>query len=418
MGTQDDEAKSSRSKRFRRYETIEEDVLNRIGCDVEINDMLKIRLREAGSNEDIFTYMACWDYFRRLSLMRKVLMFTLKEESHFYYQEPIFKGDSQDDHLWFMLKDDWIARKSRVLMDDVTRSLSALIYYRDLDTTTLRDLIDSKGRIILEDPQPGVPIVGIPRPPRASMYLGLFEKMAGVYSVLLQGAYNPPAFAQPQYDQYYQQYPPLPPGVKFVKFIIYPEEDDVEPGVILGRTFLQEKSLDDWEHLLDFNLDDIPLLGEEELPPFEVRHVIKTMAYHDKYKKILDEIWKDRVELDGMIVKEEEESVKRIKGEALKEKDDPRAFIFSVRLEGKVNKNVLADTGSDINTMPYRIYETLGRDEMKKVDRGITMINHTQAEAFGVLTNVLCQVGVTTINAKFLILDIPFDHDAPIVVGR
>ncbi|GJU75291.1 hypothetical protein Tco_1272361 [Tanacetum coccineum] len=195
--------------------------------------------------------------------------------------------------------------------------------------------------------------------------------------------------------------------------------------------FLEEikeegKSNDDWDNLLDFNIDDIPLLGEEGLPPFvckmgksshnkkramenlnffyqdigtslsagghltkeeeakealairmsqkfalleEERPIIKTMAYHDKYKKILDEVWKDKVELDGKIVKEEEEAV---------------------------NENALADTGTDINTMPYRIYEQLGREDMKKVDRGITMINHTQ----------------------FLILDIPIDRDSPIVVGR
>ncbi|GJX87680.1 putative reverse transcriptase domain-containing protein [Tanacetum coccineum] len=289
----------------------------------------------------------------------------------------------------------------------------------------------------------------------------------------------------------------------FVKFIINPEEDDFEPGVILGRSFLRlakgvvdfgngvitiypkpdsfeddsektGKSSDDWDQLLDFNFDDVPKFGEE-LPPFvckigksnrnkkramenlnifyqdigpsssagghltqkvaakealairisqkfslleEERPVIETMAYNDKYKKILDEIWKDKVELDGKIVKEDEEAVKRIKGEALKEKDDPGAFIFPIRLEGKVNENALADTGSDINTMPYQIYETLGREEMKKIDRGITMINHTQVEAMGKLSNVLCQVGVTTIIAKFLILDIPIDRDAPIVVGR
>nr|GFC50663.1 hypothetical protein [Tanacetum cinerariifolium] len=94
---------------------------------------------------------------------------------------------------------------------------------------------------------------------------------------------------------------------------------------------------------------------------------------------------KDKVELDRKTVKEEEDVVKRIKGEALKEKDDPGAFIFPIRLEGKVNENALADTGSDINTMPYRIYETLGRKEMKKIDKGITVINHTQAEAMGEL---------------------------------
>ncbi|GKE21317.1 hypothetical protein Tco_1432829, partial [Tanacetum coccineum] len=113
----------------------------------------------------------------------------------------------------FILK---IVRKSRVLTDDVIRILSALIYCRDLDTTTLRDLIDYEGRLIPEDPQPGVPRLGILRPPRASMQdlydrMGRFEHMVGVYSVPLQGAYNPPGYAQPQYDQYYQQYPPPPP---------------------------------------------------------------------------------------------------------------------------------------------------------------------------------------------------------------
>ncbi|GKC95354.1 hypothetical protein Tco_1160796, partial [Tanacetum coccineum] len=159
----------------------------------------------------------------------------------------------------------------------------------------------------------------------------------------------------------------------FVKFIINPEQEDVEPGVILGRSFLrmtkvitnfeagtvtiypeidpfledieeEQKSLDDWDHLLDFNLDDVPLLGEEELSPFVCK------------------MGKNKVELDGKIVKEEEEAVKRIKGEALKEKDNPGAFIFPIRLEGRV--------------------------------------------------------GVTTLIVKFLILNIPIDRNAPIVVGR
>ncbi|GJX21220.1 putative reverse transcriptase domain-containing protein, partial [Tanacetum coccineum] len=234
------------------------------------------------------------------------------------------------------------------------------------------------------------------------------------------------------------------------------------------------KSSDDWDQLLNFNFDDV-LKSREELSPFickmgksnrnkkrsmenfnlsyqdvgpstsagrhltqeevakeelairisqryalleEERPVIETMAYNDKYKMILDEIWKDKVELDGKTVKEDEDAVKRIKGEALKEKEDPGAFIFPIRLKGKVNKNALADTGSDINTMHYRIFEIIGREDIKKADRGITMIDHTQAEAMGKLSNVLCQVGVTTIIAKFIILDIPIDRDAPIVVGR
>ncbi|GKA04567.1 hypothetical protein Tco_0683687 [Tanacetum coccineum] len=104
--------------------------------------------------------------------------------------------------------------------------LSTLIYCRALDTTTLRDLIDSEGRLIPEAPEPGVPRVAIPRPPRASMqdlyermgsmkicqgaiermsyrqsyhwdkYAGVFEHIAGVYNVSLQRAYNPPGYDQ------------------------------------------------------------------------------------------------------------------------------------------------------------------------------------------------------------------------------
>ncbi|GJU73623.1 hypothetical protein Tco_1265028 [Tanacetum coccineum] len=182
--------------------------------------------------------------------------------------------------------------------------------------------------------------------------------------------------------------------IYFMKFIINPEEDDVEPRVILSRSilrltkaitdfwagtvtiyvdidlFLEEteeegKTNDDWDHLLDFNIDDVPLLGEEGLLPFvckmgksshnkkramenfnffyqdigtsssagghltqeeaakeaisirmnqkfalleEERPIIETMAYNDKYKKILNEIWKDKVELDGKIIKEDEEA--------------------------------------------------------------------------------------------------------------
>ncbi|GJT59493.1 hypothetical protein Tco_1003026 [Tanacetum coccineum] len=155
---------------------------------------------------------------------------------------------------------------------------------------------------------------------------------------------------------------------------------DIGPSSSAGRHLTQEESA---KEELAIRISQRYALLEEE------RHVIKTITYNDKYKKILDEIWKDKVELDGKNVKENEEEVKRIKGKALKEKDDPGAFIFPIRLE-----------------------------DMKKIDRGITMINHTQAEAMEKLSNVLFQVGVTTIIAKFLILNIPIDRDAPIVVGR
>ncbi|GKE03625.1 hypothetical protein Tco_1395643, partial [Tanacetum coccineum] len=207
MGGNDAEAGSSRSKRSRQYETVEEvllpqvhhefllwegynnkaksryntklanslprhvysscvikwDILNGMGCDGEIDDMLRIKLREPESNEEIFTFVAwirafnikepiylklCHEFYstykfdevcaddelqtkkiikfrhggraynltllefaRRLGLYHADELeedgFDVVKESCFYYQKPNFEGDSQDDHLWLVSKDYW-----------------------------------------------------------------------------------------------------------------------------------------------------------------------------------------------------------------------------------------------------------------------------------------------------------------------
>ncbi|GKB05621.1 hypothetical protein Tco_0833816 [Tanacetum coccineum] len=271
MGTNDDEAGSSRSKRSR-HETVEEDVLNRMGCDGEIDDMLRIKVREAELDEEIFTSVAwirafninepiyvelCHELYSTYEFnevyaddelqTKKIIKFRLGGRAHslnllefarrlrlyqaveleeygfnVYFEGGLRNNDNfnaQDYWLveritlflsmfdarhqngyanvaWVIAR--WmkrkgagtqkesqiycgqfiskLARKCRVLTEDVARSLSDPIYCRDLDTTTLRDLIDSDGKLIPEDLQSGVPRVGIPRPSRASMH-DLYDRM-------------------------------------------------------------------------------------------------------------------------------------------------------------------------------------------------------------------------------------------------
>nr|GEX09797.1 hypothetical protein [Tanacetum cinerariifolium] len=252
MGTHDDEAGSSRSK-----------------CSKNMKPWK--RLRKSGSDEKIFTSVAwirafninepiyvelCHEFYSTYEFdevcaddelqTKKIIKFRLGGRAHNLpflefarrlglYQaveleeegfNVYFKGGLRSDEH-FNAQDYWlgISREENLGLSqcqDAVRSLSALIYYRDLDTITLRDLIDCDGKLIPEDPQPGVPRVGIPRPPRASMkdlydrigrieicqeaiegmeyrqsyhwdrYQGVFKYMAGVYSVPLQGAYNAP----------------------------------------------------------------------------------------------------------------------------------------------------------------------------------------------------------------------------------
>ncbi|GJT11637.1 hypothetical protein Tco_0858679 [Tanacetum coccineum] len=253
------------------------DAKSRIGCDGEIDDMLRIRLLTARLDKEIFTYVAwirafninepiyaelCHEFYSTYEFdevcaddelqTKKIIKFRLDGRAHsltllefarrlglyqaveleeegfnIYFERGLHSDEHfnaqdywttgydkvQKNDLWLLSMFDsrhqngyanvawliarWmkrkgagtqkesqicyrqfiskIARKCRVLTEDVVRSLSGLIYCRD-DTTTLRDLINFEGKLIPEDPQPGVPRVGIPRPSRACMQ-DLYDRM-------------------------------------------------------------------------------------------------------------------------------------------------------------------------------------------------------------------------------------------------
>ncbi|GKC89920.1 hypothetical protein Tco_1150569, partial [Tanacetum coccineum] len=75
-----------------------------------------------------------------------------------------------------------IARKSKVLTKEIVRTLSTPVYCRDLDRTTLRELIDSEDRLIPDIPVDDVLRVATQRAPRvqrASMQY-LYERMGSM----------------------------------------------------------------------------------------------------------------------------------------------------------------------------------------------------------------------------------------------
>ncbi|GJW43220.1 hypothetical protein Tco_0072019 [Tanacetum coccineum] len=263
MGTYDDEAGSSRSKRSQKYETVEEamlprvhhpfllwegywNVLNQLAYGEAIDEMLTIKLCVADDElrtKKIIKFRLCgrafsWtllEFAKRLALYHSqeikeegfdvYFQGGLRSDEHFNAREywlsisreenlsllrshastirkPVLRvlhkmityglcqrttgwmkrkgAGSQKDSMiccgQFITK---IAKRKNLLTEEVLNSLSALIYCRDLDTTTLRELIDYKGRLNPEVPEPGVLRVAIPRPPRASMQ-DLYERMGSM----------------------------------------------------------------------------------------------------------------------------------------------------------------------------------------------------------------------------------------------
>ncbi|GJS20758.1 hypothetical protein Tco_0449390 [Tanacetum coccineum] len=87
--------------------------------------------------------------------------------------------DSQICYGQFISK---IAKKSKVLTDEIVCTLSTPIYCRDLDRTTLRELINSEDRLIPDIPNDDVQRVAAQRASRvqrASMQ-DLYERMGSI----------------------------------------------------------------------------------------------------------------------------------------------------------------------------------------------------------------------------------------------
>ncbi|GJS54803.1 MDIS1-interacting receptor like kinase 2-like protein [Tanacetum coccineum] len=138
------------------------------------------------------------------------------------------------------------------------------------------------------------------------------------------------------------------------------------------------------------------------------------------HKGSMSNVLLDKLKLDGEFELEDEivgeQLIKEYK--SIKEKEDLGVFVLPIRLEGKYYFHALVDMGSNINMMPYRIYELLDRDKVKPRSDKVRMLDHSNAETMGRLLDVLCQVEVTTILANFMLLDVPVDRDVPIIVER
>ncbi|GJV46513.1 hypothetical protein Tco_1431049 [Tanacetum coccineum] len=122
----------------------------------------------------------------------------------------------------------------------------------------------------------------------------------------------------------------------------------------------------------------------------EPRPIIETIKFINQHKKLLDSVMLDKLKLDREVEADEKEATKEvIKGyKKLREKDDPGVFVLLIRLKVKIDSFALADTGSNINVMPYKIYTKLGREEAKPVVKKINMLDYSKAEPMGILRDV------------------------------
>ncbi|XP_075099283.1 uncharacterized protein LOC107793247 [Nicotiana tabacum] len=97
---------------------------------------------------------------------------------------------------------------------------------------------------------------------------------------------------------------------------------------------------------------------------------------------------------------------------------NPGSFTIPCTIGNFAFAKALCDLGASINLMPLAIYKRLGIGRARPTSMLLQLADRTVKRPFGILDDVLIQVGKFVFPADFVILDCKVDEDIPIILGR
>ncbi|GKA03209.1 ribonuclease H-like domain-containing protein [Tanacetum coccineum] len=100
-----------------------------------------------------------------------------------------------------------------------------------------------------------------------------------------------------------------------------------------------------------------------------------------------------------------------------KEKD-PGSFTLPCFIHNVCFDKALVDLGASVSVMPFSTYTNLGLGDLAYTRLTIELDNRIIKHPRGIAKNVLVRIGKFIFPIDFIILDIPEDDDAPLILGR
>ncbi|XP_070012949.1 uncharacterized protein [Nicotiana sylvestris] len=97
---------------------------------------------------------------------------------------------------------------------------------------------------------------------------------------------------------------------------------------------------------------------------------------------------------------------------------DPGSFTIPCTIGNFAFAKALCDLGDNINLIPLVIYKRLGIGRARPTSMLLQLADRTVKRPFGILDDVLIQVGKFVFPADFVILDCKVDEEIPIILGR
>ncbi|XP_075100713.1 uncharacterized protein LOC142176595 [Nicotiana tabacum] len=97
---------------------------------------------------------------------------------------------------------------------------------------------------------------------------------------------------------------------------------------------------------------------------------------------------------------------------------DPGSFTIPCTIGNFDFAKALCDLGANINIMPLVIYKRSGIGRARPTSMLLQLADRAVKRLFGILDDVLIQVGKFVLPANFVILDCKVDEEIPIILGR
>ncbi|XP_070040767.1 uncharacterized protein [Nicotiana tomentosiformis] len=101
-----------------------------------------------------------------------------------------------------------------------------------------------------------------------------------------------------------------------------------------------------------------------------------------------------------------------------KKLSDPWSFTIPCMIGSYAFAKALCNLGASINLMPLAIYKRLGIGKARPTSMLLQLADRTVKRPFGILDNVLVQVGKFVFPEDFVILDCRVNEEIPIILGR
>ncbi|CAL5188641.1 unnamed protein product [Lathyrus oleraceus] len=137
------------------------------------------------------------------------------------------------------------------------------------------------------------------------------------------------------------------------------------------------------------------------------------------YKKFMEEVMVEKKPTtEEQVVWKEKYSANSLGKKIPNKQKDPETVTVPCTIRERTFKKVLIDSGASVSLMPLSIYHRLAIKNVSDTKTNLKFEDHSRKDAYGIAEDVLVTIEDLIFPVDFVILDIPEDDEAPIILGR